>query len=242
MWFQRYDGKWEEMFIVKPSPTLMSAVPQDGGGGAGAGRQPRLLLGLFAARPYGTSSVQARVLMYYTGTVVGDMTREGRERADRVVRYSANGQYVMQVGSEFIDGRREGGAGNPAYLMNDLGYALNNVHMDGAGAVKVGQGRDRTCRIREGDELCWSYGADYWSIWPGVRTIGRVEKKRNPSGVVGAGAAQGARGAQGRGDGAGAGRTGSAGAASTSRAARCERRRQGSGDDPPPPTQPHYHY
>merc|ERR1712015_24528 len=144
------------------------------------------------------------------------MTREGRERADRVGRYSANGQYVMRVGSVFIDGRREGGAGNPAYLMNDLGYALNNVHMDGAGAVKVGQSRDRTCRIREGDELCWTYGADYWSLWPGVRTIGRVEKKRGLPDVVGEGTARRTRGAQGRRDGAGAARAGGEGAASTS--------------------------
>ena len=110
---------------------------------------------------------------------------EGRLRAERVVRYSQNGQYVIQVGGVFIDGRREGGVGNPAYLMNDLGSALNNVHLDGAGAVKVGPWPDRTCRIREGDELCWTYGEEYWSMWPGVRTVGRVERKRGAAAMGG---------------------------------------------------------
>ena len=46
--------------------------------------------------------------------------------------------------------------------MNDLGYTLNNAHMDGAGGVKVGKSPLTSCTIQAGDEICWGYGDEYW--------------------------------------------------------------------------------
>jgi len=160
IWFRREDGEWEEWFVVKTSPALAAAGVA-------------LANGLFAARRFRN----LHKIMYYTGEQVGvDNTAEGLARKDRAVRFSEGGRYIIHIGHAYIDGFTVNkGGGNPAYLMNDLGSALNNVRMDTAGAVIVGLvgGEDyRPCTVNAGDELAWDYGVEYWKDWGGKR-VGR---------------------------------------------------------------------
>ena len=56
--------------------------------------------------------------------------------------------------------------------MNDLGPTLNNVHMDGGGAIVVGLVGEtdyRPCTVHTGDEIAWDYGEEYWVVWGGKR-------------------------------------------------------------------------
>ena len=156
VWFRRPDGRWEEWFIVKESPVLLAAGV-------------RLALGLFAARKFRN----LHTIMYYTGDVINtaDTAEDRQAQVDRAVRHSAGGRYIIKVGQNYIDGYNAD-RGNPAYLMNDLGPTLNNVRVDGGGAVVVGLVGERDYRprtVHAGDEIAWDYGSDYWETWGGKR-------------------------------------------------------------------------
>ena len=73
----------------------------------------------------------------------------------------SGGRYLLLIGSQYINGYNDR-SGNPAYLMNDLGASLNNVHANGNGAVVVGPTPLKSCTIQAGDEMCWDYGDEYW--------------------------------------------------------------------------------
>ena len=153
VWFRRHDNMWEEMFVVRPS------IVREAG------------MGLWSARRF----YSGHKLLYYTGTVLGKVGDPAALRAvDEARRFSKGGRYIMRVGGTYVDGFRERD-GNPAYLMNDLGARLNNVHADSTGAVYVGRSASRGCNIDAGVELCWAYGEEYWSHWPIKRRVGGPE-------------------------------------------------------------------
>ena len=63
IWFRRTDGKWEELFIVKPSPVLAAAGV-------------KLAKGLFAARRFRNM----HKLLSYTGKSVGSTSAEDKDK------------------------------------------------------------------------------------------------------------------------------------------------------------------
>ena len=175
IWFRRSDGLWEEMFVVKPS-----AIKEAG-------------TGLFAAR----ALKNKQRLMYYTGTDLGAVgAPDGEAASDGARRYSMGGRYIMEVKGRYVMGRmckrggpRRDGApawpeaaelydcyterrGNPAFLVNDLGSQLNNARVNGEGVMVVGPtNHTKSCNIKEGDEISYYYGEEYWRYW-GHRRVG----------------------------------------------------------------------
>ena len=77
----RGDGRWEELFIVKPSLVLVSLGVDS-------------VHGLFAARRFRN----LHTLMHYTGKDLGEVgTEKGIAAMDHARRYSKSGRYIMRV-------------------------------------------------------------------------------------------------------------------------------------------------